>query len=794
MQPTQQQRERSKLDAGREKILKSVMEGEAKGKANQPYMGVLYGRFLLELAQEIRSTTSKADGKGKSAQAHGKFATYVGSLDPNIVALRAIEACVAALCGHGAADTPQPVYRKVAAEVGRAIHAEYMMVHFQKLSPPLFNTLLRNYRRSMSSDERRLVAAFKAEFTRQGFEFPVWEFGIVEAVGEYLLGRLAALGFIEKWTATGWSKGRPNVQTYIAMQQDVRSLTQAIVEHVAALPRAAAPLVEPPLDWSYRNVGGGFHTEDMQRLMAYAVQGHVEAEQPKIEIDALNYLQQVRWQINAPVLDIVKQAALLFDFGDVVSANPGPKPPISMDATPEQVALWKPVVTAWYTDKKTRAAKYLKLRKVLTEADELRDYPTIWFAYYADFRGRKYARASGVSPQGTDLDKGLIQFAEGKPIRGERAEFWFKVHGANKFGIDKVSFEDRIKWVEENHESILASARSPLDERWWAGADCPVQFLAWSMEYAEWDQYGAAFHSHIPVSMDGTCNGLQNFSALLRDEVGGSATNLLDGPVPRDIYGLVAERTTEILQALPPSVLRDAWLAHGINRKVTKRTTMTLPYGCTRYAAAEFIVQDYLVVFNPPEIDKASYGDAGNFLSHIVWAAIGDVVVKAREAMDWLKGWAADCVKRGKRVEWYTPTGLLVRSEYQAEQKVRIKSVVFNSRMLLTKGVEDKLDSRRVQNAVSPNFIHSMDGAHLTAICAASEKAGIQLAAIHDDFGTHAADTDELATIIRRTFVEQYRDQNWLQRLADLTGYDVPPPNFGNLNLVDVLDSPYFFA
>ena len=794
MQQSQQQRELAKLDAGREKILQGVVEGEKKGKANQPYMGVLYGRFLLDLVEEIKASTAKADGKGKSAKAYGKFAQYLGSLDPHIVALRAIEACVSALCSAGAADTPQPVYRKIAAEVGRSIHAEYMMTHFQKLSPPLFNTLLRNYRRSMTSDERKLVSEFKAEFKRQGFEFPVWEFGEVESVGEYLLGRLAALGFVEKWTATGWSKGRPNVQTYIAMQQDVRSLTHAIVEHVAALPRAAAPLVEPPLDWTYRNIGGGFHTTEMQRLMAYAIQGHTESEQPKGEIDAINYLQQIKWQINGAVLDIVKQAALLFDFGDVVSANPGPKPTIAEDATPEQLAEWKPVVTAWYTAKKTRAAKYLKMRKVLNEGDELREYPAIWFAYYADFRGRKYARASGVSPQGTDLDKGLIRFAEGKPIRGDAAEFWFKVHGANKFGIDKVSFDDRIAWVEQQHDSILDCARNPLDNRFWADADCPVQFLAWCLEYEEWDRYGAAFESHLPVSMDGTCNGLQNFSALLRDEVGGTATNLVAGDTPRDIYGLVAVRTTELLQAMPASPMRDAWLAHGINRKVTKRTTMTLPYGCTRYAAAEFIVQDYLEAVQPGQISKADYGEAGNFLSHVVWAAIGDVVVKAREAMDWLRGWAQDCVKTGKRVEWYTPSGLLVRSEYQAEQKVRIKSVVFNSRMLLTKGIEDKLDGRRCMNAVAPNFIHSMDGAHLTAICNASQAAGIQLAAIHDDFGTHAADTEELAHIIRRTFIEQYRDQNWLQRLADLTGYSVPPPDFGNLDIRTVADSPYFFA
>jgi DNA-directed RNA polymerase len=35
------------------------------------------------------------------------------------------------------------------------------------------------------------------------------------------------------------------------------------------------------------------------------------------------------------------------------------------------------------------------------------------------------------------------------------------------------------------------------------------------------------FVSHLPVAFDGSCNGLQNYSMMLRDEVGGAATNLV---------------------------------------------------------------------------------------------------------------------------------------------------------------------------------------------------------------------------------------------------------------------------
>ncbi len=44
----------------------------------------------------------------------------------------------------------------------------------------------------------------------------------------------------------------------------------------------------------------------------------------------------------------------------------------------------------------------------------------------------------------------------------------------------------------------------------------------------------AGFRSRLPVQMDGSCNGLQHYAALSRDEAGGRSVNLLpcDRPPP----------------------------------------------------------------------------------------------------------------------------------------------------------------------------------------------------------------------------------------------------------------------
>lgn len=62
---------------------------------------------------------------------------------------------------------------------------------------------------------------------------------------------------------------------------------------------------------------------------------------------------------------------------------------------------------------------------------------------------------------GADIARGLLQFAEGKPI-GKHGLRWLKIHLSNKMGQDKLSFEDRVKYVESNLEMIFQCAKDPL--------------------------------------------------------------------------------------------------------------------------------------------------------------------------------------------------------------------------------------------------------------------------------------------------------------------------------------------
>ncbi len=65
---------------------------------------------------------------------------------------------------------------------------------------------------------------------------------------------------------------------------------------------------------------------------------------------------------------------------------------------------------------------------------------------------------------------------------------------------------------------------------------------------------------------------------------------------------------------------------------------------------------------------------------------------------------------------------------------------------------------------------------------------------IHDDYGTHAADTQELYEIIRQSFVEMYSTHNPLEDFAKSYNIMNELPKFGTLDIQEVIESEYFFS
>jgi len=196
--------------------------------------------------------------------------------------------------------------------------------------------------------------------------------------------------------------------------------------------------------------------------------------------------------------------------------------------------------------------------------------------------------------------------------------------------------------------------------------------------------------------------------------------------------------------------------------------------------------------------------EVAGYLAALLWDCIGEVVIAAREAMDWLRAASKVASAADLPVYWTTPAGFPVLQEYRQQEGVRITPHVGGRQVNLVVNIGGtKLDRRRQTLGISPNFVHACDASHmmLTA-CLAQDNGITAFAMIHDSYGTHAGRTSIMAAALRQAFVDQYSGdvlEDFRQQLADQlppeAAADLPilPPS-GDLDLALVHESAYFFA
>jgi DNA-directed RNA polymerase len=198
---------------------------------------------------------------------------------------------------------------------------------------------------------------------------------------------------------------------------------------------------------------------------------------------------------------------------------------------------------------------------------------------------------------------------------------------------------------------------------------------------------------------------------MLRDEVGGKAVNLVPGDKPNDVYADVANVVTaKLMQADASDWIADRLLCIKIDRSITKRPVMVLPYGGTYKSCHEYTAAALRERVNTREVFGEDGFKAEHALAKLVWESIGEVVVKAREGMSWLQSVARARAKAGQAVQWTTPSGFVVMQSYRDLTDARI-ATRFSGK--LVKFVDDtpgpNLDENRQALAVAPNFVHSLD-------------------------------------------------------------------------------------
>ena len=735
--------------------------------------------------------------------------------------------------------------------IGQAIEDEFKMREFKSENAHYYKTIQADLNRRGAKANRKKNITTGVFNKRLDFHLDRWT-----VTEKFQTGLVLTHLFVESTGLVEYEdvfKKNKHLKILIPTQELV-NWTENMNEKLELMQPLFLPMVCQPKEWT-SILEGGYISPYLKKNKLIKNNNKdylkkLETAKMPIVYEAINHLQNTQWQVNKRVLDVVKA---LWEEGRAVAELPDredelliPYPyPDRAKASEENwseeeieiIKKWKRDTYEIHKRNVQKRSVRLLVSQIIRIADQFAAYDTIWFPHQMDFRGRLYPIPVLLQPQGTDLSKGLLHFARGKPVDNESIK-WLQIHGANVYGYDKENYENRACWTKSRSSEILSYAENPLLNRGWTEADKPFQFLAFCFEYRDYLSNPESFRTHIPIQLDGTCNGLQHYSALLRDPVGGSTVNLVNTEKPSDIYAKVAEKLEEKLNGLREqniinnddnindrnssntdsridriggSNLARHWLNLGINRKLTKRPVMVLPYGGTMLSCREYI-QEYLTDNYSPNFIWKHFEVGENptdcifkisvWLSKYLWESIQETLKAATVGMDYLRNIARVITKEKQYIEWLTPAGLLVRQAYASRKKKEIKTELYGSILKTTVNLDlEILDTQRQLNGICPNFIHSLDASCLMLYLIKCKKAGIySFMTVHDCYGTHAADTEQSAKLLREAFVEIYRQpilENFTEDVLsgiEVKEEDIPEiPEKGSLDIEDVLKSDYFF-
>lgn len=654
-----------------------------------------------------------------------------------------------------------------------------------------------------------------------------------------------------------------NPTYYLVINEDVLKSIESNNEFLINMGFVNKPMLIPPCDWT-GVLSGGYYI-DLKSPIPFIrmpikklIKLYNDVSMPLV-YNTVNTLQATPWKINRKVLDIVKTMSDWVHIPeelDLPSQKPmdAPIKPVDIDTNEMARKLWRSDMRRYYEFENSRKGKRLSINALIALAEEYKEYDQIYFPYNIDFRGRVYS-LTNLSPQGSDLCKGLLLFANGSVVSKDNVK-WLAFQGANCYGLDKRPLKERFEWAFNNQELIQKIANDPLNSLEWCQADSPWEFLAWCFDWNGFLNQGYGYKSHIPIAFDASCSGTQHYSAMLRDEAGGFAVNLVPTETKQDIYNLVSNEVIKLAQKdliggsddteqvdnkgnkyikLGTKKLAKEWLDFGISRNVTKKCVMTLPYSCKEYGFRDHIYNDTVypaLLKNPNVFSKPTQATA--YMASLIWRGVHMVVKKPMDAMKWLQDTSALLTKikgiNGQFVPtyWISPAGFPVYQAYEKEELKRVSTILNGDIIIKTKHealAEEKekeennklvirpliyetkhnsLDIRKQKQGIAPNFVHSMDASHLMlTINRCAEKGITDFAIIHDSFGTNVENAELLFHIIREAFVDMYTNNDVLLDFYHQAKLQIPanqqdgltkPPKTGNLDLNKIKDSLYAFS
>jgi DNA-directed RNA polymerase len=778
------------------------------------------GRRLLSeatraLEPEVRKWIKQA--AARPGPAHASAGVLLASIKPGVIAAVAFRSCLDYLTGKSGIQT-------IANRIGTALEEEAMMASVKARNKgSLWRDLSVRIRKTRTRGKRRKMAM--SALTNMGGSWSGWPVSERFRIGVVLLELIRMhTGFVEIENLRDSNGRQRRVVTPTA--KAVEWLSKATLRDALARP-LWMPTRTAPADW--RGAwGGGYRVTRLRERPLIKTRDRAALEaldgaSAELHLSAANGLQRAAWRVNKHVLDVARWAVDVqldvVGFRPVVDRTPDyvpraqPRKDELAGWTAEQLAERERALRArsdYFRGERENRGRALLRARTLWVAGEYRSADALHFPVQADFRGRLYPQPLFLQPQGDDLARALLEFAEGKPVADREAQEAYLSRGAALFGHGKGSVRSRVETARSRLAPLWSAiGADPRGRREWTTQDDPWQALAFCLDFSESARRPGHHRSHLPVTVDHTSSGLQLYALLTCDRTLAEATNVAPSDVPVDLYQVVADDVTQRLLR-DPAPEAAQWLAFfdgRLPREIAKRPVMTSVYGVTFHSIINYVRDLYeslRIAHGSTPFEALSGGGyrASTFLARHLVAALESRLGASSATMKWLVDCAEVMTEHNLAIRWTSPSGWPVIQDYRKYKSKRVRTAVGDVvRFVRYREDTPSLSGSRQENGFPPNFIHSIDSAVMArAVCRLRENDVRSLGTVHDSYMALAADTPKVIRAVRGVCAEVFRE-DLLERLrAELQG-DLgdrallpPAPERGDFDPKEVLKSQHLLS
>lgn len=261
---------------------------------------------------------------------------------------------------------------------------------------------------------------------------------------------------------------------------------------------------------------------------------------------------------------------------------------------------------------------------------------------------------------------------------------YIKIDIANQMGHDKLTWQERIDWVNAN-EAELEKLENVADDR----------LLYIKAVRALRDAQNKVPTGFI-MGLDATASGLQIMACLMGCEVTAANVNLINTGTREDIYSKVSNHMSNIC-------------GEAISRTMVKPSVMTVFYGSTQQP-------------------KNAFGDDTPELAAF-YESLDNIAPGGMECMRDMQGcWNS----QGLEHTWTLPDGHVskVKVMVPIDKKVEIDELdhaTFTHRVYVNQAEDRGL-------SLAANIVHSIDGYLVREMVRRANTQGFELLTIHDSF------------------------------------------------------------